>query len=110
MYQKIIITTTESIQGKPIKEYLGIVSGEAILRGNSFKDLKAAFWESGARRSTTRESIMKEGREAALDEMEACADMKGANAIVGVQFDFEAVGTTETMLMVAVSGTAVIVE
>ncbi len=101
----MIITTTPTIQGKEIKEYLGVVTGEAIMGANIVKDLFASITDIVGGRSAAYESELARAREIALREMEEKALSLGANAVVGVDLDYETV--REGMLMVTVSGTAV---
>jgi len=101
----MVITTTPSIQGKEIKEYLGIVTGEAIMGANIVKDLFASITDIVGGRSAAYESELTRAREIALREMQEIAATMGANAVVGVDLDYETV--REGMLMVTVSGTAV---
>jgi uncharacterized protein YbjQ (UPF0145 family) len=104
------VTTTPSVEGKRIKEYRGIVTGEAILGANMFKDLFAGIRDIVGGRSAAYERELKTARETAMQEMIATAVEHGANAIVGVDLDYEVLGQNNGMLMVCVSGTAVIVE
>jgi len=101
----MIITTTPTIQGKEIKEYLGIVTGEAILGANIVKDLFASITDVVGGRSAAYEGELSKAREIAISEMKHNALTLGANAIVGVDLDYETV--RQGMLMVSVSGTAV---
>jgi uncharacterized protein YbjQ (UPF0145 family) len=101
----MIITTTPTIQGKEIKEYLGVVTGEAIMGANIVKDLFASITDIVGGRSAAYEKELTRAREIALREMEEKALSLGANAVVGVDLDYETV--REGMLMVTVSGTAV---
>lgn len=101
----MIITTTPTIQGKEIKDYLGVVTGEAIMGANIVKDLFASITDIVGGRSAAYERELTRAREIALREMEEKALSLGANAIVGVDLDYETV--REGMLMVTVSGTAV---
>lgn len=101
----MIVTTTPTIQGKEIKEYLGIVTGEAIMGANIIKDIFASITDIVGGRSAAYEKELTRAREIALREMEENARTLGANGIVGVDLDYETV--REGMLMVAVSGTAV---
>ena len=101
------ITTTPTIEGKPIVKYCGVVAGEAILGANIFKDLMAGVRDLVGGRSATYERALKEARELALDELQQRAKVLGANAVVGIDLDYETVGGG--MLMVSASGTAVIV-
>ncbi|PHA01517.1 hypothetical protein COE51_04265 [Bacillus pseudomycoides] len=101
----MIVTTTSTIQGKEIEEYIDIVNGEAIMGANIVRDLFASVRDVVGGRSGAYESKLKEARDIAMDEMRNLAKQKGANAIVGIDVDYEVV--REGMLMVAVSGTAV---
>ena len=105
----VIVTTTPSIEGREITEYKGIVTGEAIMGANIFKDLFAGIRDIVGGRSATYERELRRAREMAMEEvMQAAAEM-GANAVVGVDIDYETVGTNASMLMVTVSGTAVVI-
>ena len=106
----MIMTTTPSIEGKPIKKYCGIVTGEAILGANLFKDLFANVRDIIGGRSAAYEEELKKARVIALREVEQAARDLGANAVVGIDLDYEVVGQSGGMLMVSVSGTAVVVE
>lgn len=109
MSQSMIVTTTPGVEGKRITRHLGIVAGEAILGANIFKDLFAGIRDIVGGRSAAYESELRKAREIALDEVRDAALSLGANAIVGVDLDYETVGQG-SMLMVTVSGTAVTVE
>jgi len=102
----MIVTTTPSVEGRPIRDYLGIVTGEAILGANVFRDLFAGIPDVIGGRSGSYEEVLREARDAALTEMQAEAQKRGADAIVGVDLDYETV-SQGTMLMVTASGTAV---
>jgi len=106
----MIITTTPSIEGKTITKYCGIVTGEAIMGANMFKDLFAGIRDLVGGRSATYEKELRSARDLSLQEMSEYARGLGANAIVGVDLDYEVVGQNGSMLMVSISGTAVIVE
>ncbi|MEI4801309.1 heavy metal-binding domain-containing protein [Bacillus sp. NPDC077411] len=101
----MIVTTTNTIQGKEIIEYVDIVNGEAIMGANIVRDLFASVRDVVGGRSGAYESKLKEARDIAMEEMKQLAAQKGANAIVGIDVDYEVV--RDGMLMVAVSGTAV---
>ena len=101
----MIITTTPTIQGKEIKEYLGIVTGEAIMGANLIKDIFASITDVVGGRSAAYEKELTRARDIAVREMEENAAALGANAIVGVDLDYETV--RQGMLMVTMSGTAV---
>ena len=104
------ITTTPTIDGKRIREYRGIVTGEAILGANIFRDLFAGLRDIVGGRSAAYEKELRSAREMATAEMAASAQEQGANAVVGVDLDYEVLGQNNGMLMVSISGTAVIVE
>lgn len=103
----MIVTTTTLVEGRPVKEYLGIVAGEAILGANIFRDLFASIRDVVGGRSGSYEQVLRQAREEALAEMQAEAAKLGGDAVIGVDFDYETVGQTGSMLMVAASGTAV---
>lgn len=103
----MIVTTTPSIEGKSIKSYLGVVTGEAIMGANMFKDLFAGIRDLVGGRSATYEKELGNAREVAFQEMRERAAVLGANAVVGVDIDYEVLGQNNGMLMVSVSGTAV---
>jgi uncharacterized protein YbjQ (UPF0145 family) len=103
----MITTTTPSIEGQPVRQYLGIVTGEAIVGANIFKDLFAGVRDIVGGRSGTYENELAKARTLALQEMEALAAQLGANAVIGVDLDYEVLGSHNGMLMVTASGTAV---
>ncbi len=105
----MILTTTPSIEGKQIQEYKGIVTGEAILGANIFRDLFAGIRDIVGGRSAGYEREMANARKIALDEMAGAAAALGATAVVGVDLDYEVLGENNGMLMVSASGTAVVV-
>ncbi len=102
----MIQTTTPGVDGRAITEYLGVVTGEAILGANIFKDLFAGVRDIVGGRSGAYEEELRRARQIALAEMEAEATARGADAIVGIDLDYETVGNG-SMLMVSASGTAV---
>lgn len=104
----MILTTTHTVEGRSITKYCGIVNGETILGANMFKDLFAGIRDMVGGRSGTYEKELQRARELAMEEMEARAASLGANAIVGIDIDYEVLGETNGMLMVAASGTAVV--
>lgn len=106
----MIMTTTPSIEGKRITEYLGVVTGEAILGANVFKDFFANIRDIVGGRSGMYERELRTARDIALGEAEEAARDLGANAVVGIDLDYEVLGQANGMLMVSVSGTAVVVE
>jgi uncharacterized protein YbjQ (UPF0145 family) len=101
----MIITTTPSVEGHSIEDYLGVVTGEAILGAHIGRDILAAFTDIVGGRSVEYEEEVHNARQVALEEMAAEAERRGGNAIVGVDVDYEVI--REGMIMVAVSGTAV---
>ncbi len=105
----MLLTTTNVIEGKPIQQYLGIVTAETIIGANIFKDIFAGIRDIVGGRSGTYERVIEEARTSALSELEMRAQQLGANAVVGIDLDFETVGSGGSMLMVVVTGTAVIV-
>ena len=105
----MIVTTTPSVEGQKIARYHGIVTGEAILGANIFRDIFAGIRDIVGGRSAAYEQELGRARETALREMEERAVLMGANAIVGIDLDYEVVGEKGGMLMVSVSGTAVTV-
>lgn len=104
---RIILTTTNTLDTKEIKEYLGLVSGETIIGANLFKDIFAGIRDIVGGRSGSYEKVLKEAKETALREMEDHAYRLGADAVVGIDLDYETVGANGSMLMVTASGTAV---
>jgi uncharacterized protein YbjQ (UPF0145 family) len=106
----MIVTTTQNVEGKKIAEYLGVVTGEAIIGANIIRDIFASIRDVVGGRSESYEKSLREAREAAFREMGEDATMKGGNAIVGVDIDYEVVGEGGSMIMVAISGTAVRIE
>ncbi len=105
----MIMTTTPTIEGKNIQEYLGVVTGEAILGANIFKDFFANIVDIVGGRSAAYEDELRKARDIALDEMAGKAREMGANAVVGIDLDYENIGASGGMLMVTASGTAVMV-
>ena len=103
----MIVTTTNSIETRPIQQYLGIVSAETIIGANIFKDIFAGIRDIVGGRSGTYERVIQEARATALSEMSEKARAMGADAVIGVDLDFETVGTGGSMLMVTATGTAV---
>lgn len=103
----MIVTTTPSVDGRKIEAYLGVVAGEAIVGANIFKDLFAGIRDIVGGRSAAYEQELRKAREIALTELSDNAKLLGANAVVGVDLDYEVVGSGGSMLMVSASGTAV---
>jgi len=106
----IIVTTTPTVEGRRITRYAGLVTGEAILGANIFKDLFAGIRDIVGGRSATYENELRSARDIAVTELTQAAAELGCNAVVGVDIDYETVGSSGSMLMVSVSGTAVVVE
>jgi len=104
------VTTTPGIEGKRITNYFGIVTGEAILGANLFKDLFAGIRDIVGGRSATYEAELQRARDIAITELTQRAQQLGANAVVGVDLDYEVLGANNGMLMVSASGTAVLIE
>ncbi len=103
----MLLTTTPTIEGKKIESYFGIVSGEAILGANVFKDIFANIRDVVGGRSNAYENELRKAKEIALREMSENAQKLGANAIIGIDLDYETVGLHSSMLMVTACGTAV---
>lgn len=107
----MIVTTTATITGKPIQEYLGVAAGEAILGANVLKDFSAGIRDIMGGRSGSYEKVVQKAREIALNDLIARAQERGANAIVGLDVDYETIdrgeNSSSSMLMVSVSGTLV---
>ena len=103
----MLTTTTPTIEGRQIAQYFGVVTGEAVLGANLFRDLFAGIRDIVGGRSASYEKELRRAREVAIEEMQANARELGANAIVGVDIDYEVLGESNGMMMVAVSGTAV---
>lgn len=105
--ENMLLTTTATIDGYQIKQYLGIATGEVIMGANVMRDFMASITDFVGGRSNAYESKLKEARDAAFSEMKHEASIMGANALVGIDIDYEVI--RDGMLMVAVSGTAVII-
>jgi len=103
----MILTTTNSIETNEIKQYVGIVSGETIIGANIFKDFFASIRDVVGGRSGSYEKVLREAKDTALKEMQQEAHKLGADAVIGVDLDYETVGKGGGMLMVVASGTAV---
>ena len=106
----MLMTTTPIIEGKRIVKYYGIVSGETIIGANVFRDLFASIRDIVGGRSGSYEEVLRMAKDTALKEMEAQAAQMGANAVIGVDLDYETVGGSGSMLMVTANGTAVKIE
>lgn len=105
----MLTTTTNTLQGREISDYKGLVTGEAILGANLFKDLFAGIRDIVGGRSGAYEEELARARQIAISEMQAQAQSMGANAVIGVDLDYETVGQNGSMLMVTATGTAVVV-
>ncbi|MFN3469096.1 MAG: heavy metal-binding domain-containing protein [Novosphingobium sp.] len=105
----MILTTTSRIEGRPVQRYLGVVTGEVILGANIVRDIFASITDIFGGRSGKYEEVLARGREQALRELEDRARSAGANAVIGLDIDYETIGARGSMLMVSVSGTAVLV-
>jgi uncharacterized protein YbjQ (UPF0145 family) len=103
----MLMSTTTAIEGRPVREYLGVVTGEVIVGANIFKDLFASVRDIVGGRSGAYESTLREARKTALDEAAQEARALGADAVIGIDLDYEVLGQGGSMLMVSVSGTAV---
>lgn len=106
----MITTTTNTIEGRGIRQYLGLVTGEAIMGANVIRDFMASITDFVGGRSGTYESKFAEARETALQELEEEAQRKGADAVVGIDIDYQVLGANSGMLMVTATGTAVKME
>lgn len=106
----MITTTTPTIEGHKIVAYYGIVSGDTIIGANVFRDFFASIRDIVGGRANSYEKVLREAKETALREMNEKASALGANAVVGVDLDYETVGKSGSMLMVVATGTAVKVE
>lgn len=106
----MLLTTTPSVEGKKIVTYYGIVSGETIIGANAIRDFMAGLRDFFGGRSGTYEEVLRKAKNTALVEMANEAERMGANAVVGIDLDYETVGSSSSMLMVTCSGTAVRIE
>ncbi len=103
----MVVTTTAVVEGRAVREYLGIVTGEVIVGANLFRDLFASITDLVGGRSGKYEEVLSRARKEALSEMQAEARELGGNGVVGVDIDYEVLGQNGSMLMVSCSGTAV---
>lgn len=106
----MILSTTNTIEGKKVTKYLGLVSGDAILGANIFRDFFASVRDIVGGRSASYEKELRKAKDIALGEMREQAKNLGANAIVGIDIDYETIGANSSMLMVSANGTAVVLE
>ena len=105
----MILTTTPQIEGRPIREYKGVVTGETIIGANFVKDFFAGIRDIVGGRSASYEKVLREAKDTSMKEMMERAQALGANAVVGIDIDDETLGSNNSMLMVSTSGTAVII-
>ena len=103
----MIVTTTNTLEGHNVIEYLGIVTGETIIGANIIKDVFASIRDVVGGRSGSYERVLREARESALNEMKHHAQQNGATVVIGVDLDYETLGSNGGMIMVTASGTAV---
>jgi uncharacterized protein YbjQ (UPF0145 family) len=103
----MLITTTNVVEGRPVQEYLGVINAQSIIGANIFKDIFAGLRDVFGGRSKTYEKVLEQAKEDALRELTEKAQAIGANAVIGVDLDFETVGSGGSMLMVIATGTAV---
>lgn len=103
----MLLTTTNTLEGKEITQYFGIVSGETIIGANVFRDLFASIRDIVGGRAGSYESVLREAKETALQEMAQQATQLGANAVIAIDLDYETVGNSGSMLMVTATGTAI---
>ncbi|WP_046903651.1 heavy metal-binding domain-containing protein [Croceibacterium atlanticum] len=103
----MIVSTTPTVEGRPAKEYLGVVTGEVIVGANLFRDIFASITDLVGGRSGKYEEVLARARKEAIEEMTEEARRLGGNAVIGVDIDYEVLGQNGSMLMVSVSGTAV---
>lgn len=103
----MIVTTTSTIEDRPVQEYMGVINAQSIIGANMFKDIFAGLRDLVGGRSKTYERVIEEAKQDAMRELTERAQSLGANAIVGVDLDFETVGASGSMLMVIATGTAV---
>lgn len=108
--QNLILTTTPTLENKKITAYLGIVTGEAIIGANLFRDIFAGIRDIVGGRSGSYEEVLREAKNNAMVELEDNARRLGATGVVGIDLDYETIGANGSMLMVTASGTAVIFE
>lgn len=110
LFIRMILSTTPTLEGRRIKEYKGVVTGETIIGANFVKDFFAGIRDVFGGRSGSYEQVLREAKDDAMREMSERAQALGADAIVGIDIDYETVGQSNSMLMVCTSGTAVVLE
>lgn len=106
----MLLSTTNNIDGHVIKEYKGVITGEAIIGANLFKDIFASITDLVGGRSGSYERVLREAKDEAMQELQLNAQRLGANAVIGIDLDYETIGQSSSMLMVTASGTAVVYE
>ncbi|KGN73344.1 hypothetical protein HQ47_07690 [Porphyromonas macacae] len=104
----MLMSTTPTIEGRPVREYLGVVTGETIIGANAIRDFLAGITDFFGGRSGAYEEVLRKAKDQALQEMSAQAARMGATAVVGIDLDYETIGASGSMLMVSCSGTAVV--
>ena len=105
----MILSTTPQIEGRPVREYKGVVTGETIIGANFVKDIFAGIRDIVGGRAGSYEEVLIEAKDTSMQEMMQRAEALGANAIIGIDIDYETIGANGSMLMVATSGTAVVI-
>ncbi|MBR2102227.1 MAG: heavy metal-binding domain-containing protein [Prevotella sp.] len=105
----MLLTTTPQIEGRTIREYKGVVTGETIIGANIVKDFFAGIRDIVGGRSASYEEVLRQAKDTSMQEMADRAQAMGANAVVGIDIDYETIGANGSMLMVATSGTAVVI-
>ena len=103
----MLLTTTNNLEGHPVEQYIGIVTGETIIGANIFRDFMASITDVVGGRSSAYEKVLKQAKDNALQEMSEKAKSLGANAVIGIDLDYENIGKAGSMLMVVATGTAV---
>jgi len=106
----MILTTTHSVEGRAVREYRGLVFGETIIGANVIRDIFANIRDIVGGRSGSYEQVLQQARQTAMQEMEQRAQLLGANAVIGIDVDYEVIGNSGSMLMVSASGTAVVLD
>lgn len=106
----MLMTTTNNVEGRRILHYYGIVSGETIIGANMFRDFFASIRDIVGGRAGSYEEVLREAKNTAMREMQEEAQRMGANAVIGIDLDYETIGGNGSMLMVTASGTAVYIE
>ena len=107
MSASVTVTTTSTIEGKPVQEHCGVVAGEVIIGANSFRDFLASIRDAVGGRSDSYEELFGEARDEAIAELQTKAAARGGNAVLGISLDYEVIGEKGSILMVCATGTAV---